>query len=103
MEERTMSYNGWSNYETWNVKLWLDNEQNSAYAMEELAAIHRDNVYELAGQIKDYVECDMPDMEASLWSDLLRSAFDEVDWREIARAYIEDLPDEDEEDEEDEA
>lgn len=22
-------YNGWQNYETWNVALWLDNEQGS--------------------------------------------------------------------------
>ena len=21
------SYNGWTNYETWNVKLWIDNEE----------------------------------------------------------------------------
>jgi hypothetical protein len=24
-----MSYNGWSNYETWNVKLWMDNDEGS--------------------------------------------------------------------------
>jgi hypothetical protein len=23
-------YNGWANYETWNFKLWLDNEQINA-------------------------------------------------------------------------
>ena len=23
------TYNGWKNYETWNVKLWLDNEQGT--------------------------------------------------------------------------
>ncbi len=22
-----MSYNGWANYETWNVMLWMDNEE----------------------------------------------------------------------------
>ena len=22
-------YNGWTNYETWNVALWIDNEESS--------------------------------------------------------------------------
>mgnify|MGYP003124253585 CR=1 FL=1 len=24
-----MSYNGWTNYETWNVALWMDNDEES--------------------------------------------------------------------------
>ena len=24
----TQEYNGWTNWETWNVLLWLDNEEN---------------------------------------------------------------------------
>jgi hypothetical protein len=26
-------YNGWSNYETWAVKLWIDNERRVVYRM----------------------------------------------------------------------
>lgn len=25
MHEENRKYNGWTNYETWNLKLWLDN------------------------------------------------------------------------------
>ena len=25
------TYNGWTNYETWNVKLWLDNDGELDY------------------------------------------------------------------------
>ena len=26
---KAMSYNGWTNYETWNVALWMDNDETS--------------------------------------------------------------------------
>ena len=29
---KIMTYNGWTNYETWNVALWLDNDEQS-YAL----------------------------------------------------------------------
>jgi hypothetical protein len=95
-----MSYNGWKNYETWAVKLWLDNEEGSYYAMRELAEEYRhEDAWKLGDAIKDWHEEFMPDLGASLWSDLLTSAFEEVDWREIAEAYIEDLDPEEEEEE----
>lgn len=28
-------YNGWTNFETWNVNLWLDNEQSSQEYWQE--------------------------------------------------------------------
>lgn len=35
-----MAYNGWSNYETWNVKLWIDNEEGSYdYWREQTPAV----------------------------------------------------------------
>jgi hypothetical protein len=30
-------YNGWSNYQTWNVMLWLDNDQGSYYLVRDQA------------------------------------------------------------------
>jgi hypothetical protein len=32
-----MSYNGWTNYETWVVNLWIDNEQGSLEFFREQA------------------------------------------------------------------
>jgi hypothetical protein len=96
-------YNGWSNYETWNVALWLDNdtseyaqhiaqeiydrtEANDTFTREEQAAI------DLAQAIKDSVQEINPIAgQASMFADLLNAALDEVDWHEIAEHYLEDV------------
>ena len=31
------TYNGWTNWETWNFKLWIDNEESSYNSILELA------------------------------------------------------------------
>jgi hypothetical protein len=33
------TYNGWANYETWNVALWLGNDE-SMYDMARMFAVH---------------------------------------------------------------
>lgn len=105
-------YNGWKNYETWAYALWMDNEESSynasrAMASEVLAeAADHDNVgsgiwterqaavFTLADRLKDEAEEAMPDLQASVWSDLLRSAIQEIDWIEIASNLIEEVADE---------
>lgn len=91
-----MAYNGWSNYETWNVKLWMDNEEGSyRYWNDEAHRIAEDNSKEdatriLADQLKDEHQNNAPDLGASVWADLLGAALSEVDWYEIASALLED-------------
>lgn len=88
-------YNGWTNYETWNVKLWLDNDQGSYNDMVFAAENAEDvaDTLDLADYIREYVEEMMPEMDASMFSDLLGAALSEVNWREIAAAYLEDAED----------
>ena len=40
-------YNGWSNYETWNVALWLDNE-------EPMYILTRETMRELWNSLADH-------------------------------------------------
>ena len=96
------TYNGWSNYETWNVKLWLDNEQGSSEEMRDLARRARSES-DLAKQIEAYVDEFKPDLGASLFSDLLNTALGEVNWDEIAASYYEEEHEDDEEESDEEA
>lgn len=81
-----MSYNGWTNYETWNVALWIDNEPG---LYDDLCEVARgaDDASDLARELKAYVEGMAPDLGASMFSDLLNAALSEVNWYEIAEKW----------------
>jgi hypothetical protein len=79
-----MSYNGWSNYETWNVSLWLNNEQPTYFYLRELANEEDKSDYEKAQELRDFVADHNPLAEdASMFSDILGAALSDVDYREI--------------------
>ena len=81
-------YNGWTNYETWTVKLWMDNDGNPFWGL--LAEEYKNDVYELAQRIKEEIEEGNPlNEEASMYSQLLNSALEEVNWQEIAESLLE--------------
>lgn len=88
-------YNGWTNYATWNVALWLDNDE---YLQEQAEEIAREDgtPSDLADSYKSYVESLVEEIapavfEASFVADLFGSAFDSVDWYEIADHYLSDV------------
>jgi hypothetical protein len=93
MANEEKGYNGWRNYETWNVKLWIDNEQGSQEMSKELAQEARsddrgDWIADLAMMLKEWIDEDRPDLGATMWADLLNSAFQEISWLEIAENII---------------
>ena len=96
------TYNGWTNYETWNVALWIDNEPGSYEDARDMARHARDE-YALAKALKGWVEDMAPDLGASMFSDLLTAALGKVDWDEIAGHYYEEAHEDDEAEEEAEA
>lgn len=101
-------YNGWTNYETWAVSLWMDNEEGSYRYVRELARLClkdapdasqvEDGIWTveeaarfgLEDRLKEEYEEAMPELDG-VWSDLLRGAFSEVDWLEIARNVLEEV------------
>ena len=97
-----MTYQGWTNYETWAVKVDMDNDE-TAYTYwkertEEIAddADDRDEAEtELASALKAEYEEVIPSL-AGWVANLLQGAFDEVNWHEMADTLLEDFAFDDE-------
>ena len=82
-------YNGWRNYETWAVNLWLTNDP---FCYEQLMSIvqNPDTLGEQSTALREWIRHDQGDMAdnaepgvAGMYVDLLASAFDMVNWNEI--------------------
>jgi hypothetical protein len=92
-ETQNERYNGWKNYPTWAVNLWLSNDE--ALYTGSLALAERANQGDypraaVADAFKSWVREDLaPDLGASFAADLLGYALDEVDWDEIADSWLE--------------
>lgn len=102
----TQKYNGWSNYETWLVKLWIDNDEGSYNYWQEEAqrvydAAEESDTFTKAEQaaldlddiLKSYHEQIIEESgvpQSGFIADLMNAAMSEVDWHEIAEALIED-------------
>jgi hypothetical protein len=95
-------YNGWTNYETWCVALWIDNSEGSQRHWREEAreCLARDLdetgdcVSELSERLKSEFHDAVHDLlegaraSASVFADLLGASLGEVDWYEIAESII---------------
>ena len=83
-------YNGWKNYETWCIALWIDNDEGLYNESRDI--IRHKSVNDAADMLKDFIGDMNPLLDdASLWSDLLGAALSEVDWYEIAENYLSDM------------
>lgn len=96
-------YNGWSNYETWNVALLIDNDE---WSNDQARAAAREAIDDAEGELADargpladtlesmfgqsaedpWGECTVSGPSA----DMLGRAWGMVDWREIAEHYMPD-------------
>jgi len=80
-----MTYQGWTNYPTFAVKLWLDNDEGLYNYSRILNRKHRD-LDCLAHLLRDRVYELMPQ---GLAEDLINYALELVNWEEIALAIRE--------------
>jgi hypothetical protein len=105
MQAQDKGYNGWANYPTWAVNLWLSNEESLYNAAMEIAG----RPVDLLGPESSYVYVEPADRRrravvadrfhayvldlvqgtATLATDLVGYAVGQVDWYEIADAWLE--------------
>ena len=101
-------YNGWYNYETWLVNLWMDNAQAEHEYWREVARecielfIATDTSgevpqykfekvhcwYRFEDRLKDYLD-DIREGKEGLAGDLIGAAIGEVNTRDIAKNWVE--------------
>lgn len=102
----TKTYNGWTNYETWLVKLWIDNDEGSQNYWQDRTR----EVYDSALPDKTFSQSEnaalklMDELKreheeiaeqsgvptTGFVADLFNAAMSEVNWHEIAVSLIED-------------
>ena len=106
-------YNGWYNYETWLMNLWMDNDEGSQGYWSEIAQECYDDaeacatftreenaVFAFADRLKEEKEQENPVEGANFWADMMNAALSEVNYHDIAEHYIDEVEKEEEEVEE---
>ena len=107
MTERDTTYNGWTNWETWLVNLWIDNDGYAGGSLgvsEEADRIveqalndneQHEALEESVGTLADWIEERLNedlkvDEAKGLLLDILSGTLGSVNWYEIAKHYCED-------------
>jgi hypothetical protein len=89
MTKETETYNGYTNYETWLVSLWLDNDERTNGYLMDLAADESKTPYEKERELQTEIEDMAPDLGVSMFADMLMAAIQVVNWREIITSHQE--------------
>jgi hypothetical protein len=96
-----MSYNGWSNYETWNFALWYDGAfDDERFEYLDNAEPQYDWEDKKSRAISDYEdflknfvdeEAEQLGIRPSMFSDILNANLSEINFREVATSWIDDI------------
>ena len=88
-------FNGWTNIETWTVRLWIDNERETHFHWrDETRTVLRREPRDmacgvLARKLEEAFDEVIPQLKHGLFGDLLSTAVGRVNWHEIAESMLE--------------
>ena len=93
-------YNGWTNYETWTVKLVIDNTESLYYffqdAVKEVQEKYSEDqrISSLINILENVIKSDMPQTTNRIWGPIMNAAYHRINFPEIARSMLEDAKEE---------
>jgi hypothetical protein len=80
-------YNGWANWETWQVNLWIDNEEPWYRAKQRfLRSIAGDNLADTVDKVQSFCLEVFPDGTPDM--DPEEDSMSKVDWEELTEAFL---------------
>ena len=94
MHEKDRHYNGWTNYETWNFKLWADNDEQTYRLIQDTVQDIQKRIPEkeqhrtLADSLRILADSLAPELNASFYSDVMMASIREVNYYEIAESLL---------------
>jgi hypothetical protein len=79
-------YNGWANWETWNVNLWFDNDEG--LYNDKIRFINKNRNKLTPKLVESYVRCIFPDGTPDMGSP---REMNKVDWEELTDTFKEEI------------
>ena len=93
-----MTYNGWTNYETWLTNLHFEDFTPHFVDLTEDGVFDEMSDDEITDYVEEYLETYVSDYigetvrtEDRFIFDVIQSFFSEIDWRDIAQHYVADI------------
>jgi hypothetical protein len=89
---KTADHQGYKNYETFSIAVWIDNDRVLQGQVLDMARQHQGEDYEFASDLKEWVEEMVPEdsFGDGPWGSFVWASLGEVDWMELAEGWLND-------------